>query len=147
MPHKTAEARRAYMKTYKKKHPEKFARDYDRVRHANRRAELYGVPGRVTIADVRAAKAPGVCFYCGRTRGSGKFADLGIDHRVPLHAGGANERGNLVACCHSCNVSKFRGDRPGRWSRKHDRCQGCGTQERKHSARGLCNACYKRASQ
>lgn len=130
------------MRSYKAKHPEKFAQDYDRVRHANRRAALYGVAGRITIADVRAAKAAGRCFYCKARTSTGKFKDLGIDHRIPLHAGGSNDRANLVACCHSCNASKFRGDRPGRWSREHDACQGCGTSERKHVARGLCNACY-----
>jgi transcriptional regulator with XRE-family HTH domain len=28
------------------------------------------------------------------------------------------------------------------WSLKYDRCQNCGTQERKHRARGLCITCY-----
>ena len=28
------------------------------------------------------------------------------------------------------------------WALKYDRCQNCGTQERKHRARGLCIACY-----
>lgn len=29
------------------------------------------------------------------------------------------------------------------WSKKHDRCVRCGTKERKHHSRGMCNRCYK----
>ena len=32
----------------------------------------------------------------------------------------------------------------GRWARKWDCCQECGTTERPHCAKGLCLACYKR---
>lgn len=143
MPHKDPEARRAYMRGYKKRHPEKFGRDYDRVSHANRRAELYGVSGRITIEDVRAIKAVGRCHYCGAAEGTGAFKDLGLDHVIPLHAGGENSRANLVACCHPCNSSKFRSDVPGRWSRETEACRDCGTSERKHVARELCNRCYQ----
>jgi 5-methylcytosine-specific restriction endonuclease McrA len=142
VPHKNVEERRAYMRAYKKRNPEKFGRDHDRARHANRRAKLYGAQGRITVADVRAVKAIGRCFYCGATKSTGKYTDLGIDHVVPLHLGGANAVENLVCCCHSCNASKFRGDRPGQWSREHERCLGCETTARKHLARGLCGPCY-----
>ena len=30
----------------------------------------------------------------------------------------------------------------GRWSLKYDKCQQCGTTERKHAAKGLCVNCY-----
>jgi hypothetical protein len=147
MPYADPAVNRAYHAAYKRKwvrlHPEKAA-DSDRARHANRRARLYGSSERITIEDVRYAKRLGVCFYCGATEGKGAFRDLGIDHRVPLHAGGRNHRDNLVCCCHSCNASKFRGDRPGRWSRAHDQCIDCGTSERKHICHGRCNRCYMR---
>ncbi len=33
-----------------------------------------------------------------------------------------------------------------RWSRHRDNCAGCGTNEREHCAKGLCNPCWQRAS-
>ena len=33
----------------------------------------------------------------------------------------------------------------GRWARKWDCCQGCGTTERPHKAKGLCKRCYGRS--
>lgn len=33
-----------------------------------------------------------------------------------------------------------------RWSRKYDRCQQCGTTDRRHDARGLCSLCYQRSN-
>lgn len=142
MPHKDTATRRAYLREYKrrnKEHLKPLNADSDRARNANRRAARYGAPGRVTIEDVRSALAAGACAYCGSTR------LLGIDHVVPLHLGGSNDRANLVPCCRACNSSKYRQDRPGRWSRQHDCCQGCGTTERRHSARGLCGRCYQAA--
>jgi hypothetical protein len=32
--------------------------------------------------------------------------------------------------------------RQGVWSASHDACQGCGTTERPHEAKGLCHRCY-----
>lgn len=142
MPHADPVARRAYMRDYKRLHPEKFGQDYDRVRHANRRAARYGVTGRITIADVRAAKASGRCHYCGATSGTGAFTDLGIDHRIPLHLGGPNERANLVPCCHICNVRKWR-KLEGEWAAGHRHCRGCGGTGRPHVARGFCSPCYQ----
>jgi 5-methylcytosine-specific restriction endonuclease McrA len=145
VPYKDPAVKKAYHAAYKKRwredNREKTA-DQDRAQHANERAAIYGVKGRIVVADVRAAKEPGVCFYCGATESDGRFHGLGIDHVVPLHAGGPNTRENLVACCHACNASKYRGDVPGRWSRRAGACVDCGTTDRKHSARGLCNRCY-----
>lgn|SRR5574337_184705 len=31
----------------------------------------------------------------------------------------------------------------GRWSRKFDKCQSCGTIERRHNGHGLCSSCYR----
>lgn len=140
MPHKDTAVRRAYLREYKRQNKERLKplnADSDRARNANRRALTYGVSGRLSIEDVRAVLAVGRCHYCGATE------RLGLDHVIPMHAGGANERANLVACCHACNISKWRLDRPGRWSRDgHECCKGCGTSSRKHVARGYCNRCY-----
>lgn len=142
MPHKDPEARRRFYREYKRRNRERrreMNADGDRKRHANRRAALYDVPGRLTLEDVRAVLKDRRCFYCG-------VEDppwLGIDHVIPLHAGGPNIRENIVACCHPCNASKYRSDRPGRWSRTRDNCARCGTSERKHLAKGFCSPCYQ----
>ena len=140
MPYKDPEKYKEYQRAYRRANAEQRAAerpDYDRSRHANQRAAAYGVQGRITVHDVRAVLAAGKCFYCGSTE------RLGIDHVKPLNEGGANEVSNLVACCHGCNSSKRRGDRPGRWSLLHDACIRCGTTERRHIARGMCSPCYQ----
>lgn len=140
MPHKDTSARRAYHRQYKRLNKERLKpmnADSDRARHANQRAAKYGAPGRVTIEDVRAVMAAGVCHYCGGD------TLLGIDHVIPLHEGGPNERANLVCCCRPCNASKWRADRPGRWSREHDACIECRSTDRAHVAQGYCSRCYQ----
>lgn len=67
--------------------------------HANRRAERYGIPGRLTADDVLPLAGP--CHYCGGEAG-------GWDHVVPLFYGGANEVSNLVPSCFTCNRKKGR---------------------------------------
>lgn len=141
VPHKDPIAYKEYQRRYRRSHREKRASerpDYDRSRHANQRAARYGVSGRITVHDVRRVMASGKCHYCGSTE------RLGIDHVVPLHRDGANHLKNLVCCCHSCNASKYRGDRPRRWARDHDTCVMCGSNERKHVCHGLCSRCYSR---
>lgn len=122
MPYKDRATRLAYAKSYRDGHSEQRARERptsDRARHANQRAKRYGVSGRITSRDVRTVlTADARCFYCQRTREElpeiwGQ-RELGIDHRIPLHAGGPNTLANLVPCCHPCNASKFRGDKPYR---------------------------------
>lgn len=139
MPYKDPDQRRAYYREFKrtpgKKRSDKF---YTAARHANQRARRYGVPGTITTADARAVLDGAVCVYCGSTD------SLGIDHRKALAVGGHNVPANLVAACHPCNASKFRGDRPGRWSRDHDRCVDCGSTDRPHGGRGRCQRCYQR---
>lgn len=142
MPHADPIVRAAYHREWKRRNRSRYAQkeaDYSRMRNANRRAACYGASGVLTVEDVKAAMASGSCFYCGGTH------LLGIDHRVPLHDGGANTLGNLVCACRACNASKWRGDRPGRWSRDRDDCAGCGTSDRPHLARGYCGPCYRAA--
>lgn len=110
---------------------------YSRVYSANKRAKFYGAPGILTLEDVQAVLAVGVCSYCGSTE------KIEVDHVIPLHAGGANERSNIVPCCRPCNQSKQRADRPGRWSQHYDSCQRCGTAERRHISHGMCKPCYR----
>ena len=142
MPYADPEVRREFMRQYRRKNKAKLAAaqpDHDRARHANQRARQYGVVGSITVRDVRAVLKVGVCHYCGSPD------QLTIDHKEPMHAGGPNTRENLVACCRPCNLSKFRSDRPGRWSQTEDACTHCGTTERPHAARGMCSPCYSDA--
>lgn len=137
-PEKRREYHRAHKREWRKRNPQAEPNN-DRVKNANRRAVLYGAEGRITLADVRSVLPEGAtCVYCGGTY------LLGIDHRVALSEGGANERSNLQPCCRSCNASKFRGDVPRRWSRSHDACVDCGSTDRKHRVHGLCERCYSR---
>lgn len=49
------------------------------------------------------AKYNGCCAICGKPV---KFADLTINHKVPLSKGGTNERSNLQLACRECNLMK-----------------------------------------
>ncbi len=147
MPHKDPEARRAYMREWKARNKATNARLNklaDAAMHANRRAAEYGAPGKITADTVRQVLAVGACHYCAESFGDMQPRQYGIDHVQPLHAGGANDPANLVACCHSCNASKWRQDRPGRWSRNADACIACRSAERPHLARQMCSPCYQR---
>lgn len=143
MPYRDVAKRRDYGRQYRKSHRDQrktVAPFQDSARHANERAAQYGCTGRLTAADVRAVMSVGACHYCGSTR------LLGIDHVIPLHRAGPNTRGNIVCCCRSCNARKRRGHAPnGEWADAEPQCRGCGTTERPHVAKGLCNACYCRA--
>lgn len=142
MPYATAEARSAYQRLYRVRTADRRSarrRMDDIVRHANRRAEQFGAPGKITIQDVRDLLSPGaVCAYCGTED------DLGLDHIRPLARGGANCLDNLQVSCRTCNKRKWIKPSPQSWSIHGPQCVGCGTQDRKHVARGLCNACYRR---
>lgn len=118
-------------------------RHYDRAYRANARAALYGAPGVISADEVQVIVGDDPhCHYCGA--GDRERYGIGIDHVVPLSDGGVNRPENIVPCCHACNLSKFRSDRPGRWSRTVDGCVDCGTSERPHEARGRCTPCYGR---
>lgn len=45
----------------------------------------------------------GNCYYCEQ-----KFeeSELTADHKVPLARGGKSSKGNMVACCKTCNSQK-----------------------------------------
>jgi 5-methylcytosine-specific restriction protein A len=45
----------------------------------------------------------GACWYCGQKVG---FAQLTMDHIVPLARGGRSSKENLVPCCKECNNKK-----------------------------------------
>lgn len=47
--------------------------------------------------------APGTCYYCGKKVG---YADLTMDHVIPLVRGGRSTKDNLVPCCKECNTRK-----------------------------------------
>ncbi len=45
----------------------------------------------------------GKCYYCGQKVG---FANLTMDHVIPLSRGGSSRKDNLVPCCKDCNNKK-----------------------------------------
>lgn len=45
----------------------------------------------------------GICHYCG---GEFQPTQLTMDHIVPLSRGGKSSKGNVVACCKTCNSNK-----------------------------------------
>ena len=47
--------------------------------------------------------ARGRCHYCGR---SVSPRELTMDHIVPVSRGGKTTKGNVAACCKSCNTAK-----------------------------------------
>ena len=47
--------------------------------------------------------ASGACWYCGRAVG---YANLTMDHVIPLARGGRSTKDNLVPCCKDCNNKK-----------------------------------------
>lgn len=141
MPHADHAARLAYSREYKRRNRYRFRarqRAYDCAKHANERAERYGCEGVLTTEEAVDLLAPNACHYCGTDR------MLGLDHVIPLSNGGLNRPANIVPSCQSCNSSKGRTDRPGRWSRDRDSCVDCGTAERPHFVHGRCARCYSR---
>lgn len=53
----------------------------------------------------------GSCYYCGRKVG---YANLTMDHIIPLARGGRSTKDNLVPCCKECN-NKKKGSLPVEW--------------------------------
>ena len=44
-----------------------------------------------------------ICYYCARQTAK---KQLTMDHIVPLARGGRSTKGNIVACCKTCNTRK-----------------------------------------
>jgi hypothetical protein len=150
MPYKDYEEHLAYRRRYKKTSKfKKCTQFYDAAKHANERAAKYGAAGKIAATDVRRILSPDArCQYCNRLASETDEVfgrkELGIDHRVPLHAGGPNTVSNIVPCCHSCNAKKHRRPFAGAWSAVSLSCVACGSTMRKHIARGMCGRCYQR---
>ena len=47
--------------------------------------------------------AKGICHYCGQEIPA---SELTMDHIVPISRGGRTTKGNVVACCKTCNNRK-----------------------------------------
>ena len=45
----------------------------------------------------------GTCYFCAQKVG---YADLTMDHIIPLSRGGRSTKDNLVPCCKVCNSKK-----------------------------------------
>ena len=53
----------------------------------------------------------GTCYYCGSKVG---YANLTMDHVIPLARGGRSTKDNLVPSCKQCNTKK-KGSLPVEW--------------------------------
>lgn len=97
---------KARVKDYLKRNPDK-ARQFSKVRDANRRARELAAEGSFTAADIRLQYRAqrGKCWHCGGSVGD----TYHVDHLRPLAKGGTNDPRNLVISCPTCNLSK--GDR------------------------------------
>lgn len=109
------EARAAWQRDYRLRHPARVrataSRSAKRNRRwtmvggqatsscyfANRRARAAGSIERLHASDVRLIDGP--CTYCGGDA-------TGWDHVIPLHRGGRNHVSNLVRACSPCNKAK-----------------------------------------
>jgi 5-methylcytosine-specific restriction endonuclease McrA len=107
----------AYRKRHRPKVLERQKRWYDankqygivKVRHANARAKLLGIPGRLTGEDYdrRMAEQMGHCCYCWKP-----FDDVrrpSIDHKKSIALGGDNTYENMAIACTGvggCNQKK-----------------------------------------
>ncbi|NLZ18318.1 MAG: HNH endonuclease [Desulfobulbaceae bacterium] len=60
--------------------------------------------------------ASGACWYCGEKVG---YANLTMDHVIPLVRGGRSTRDNLVPCCKACN-NKKKSSLPVEWDEYMD---------------------------
>lgn len=60
--------------------------------------------------------ASGTCWYCGEKVG---YANLTMDHVIPLARGGRSTRDNLVPCCKTCN-NKKKSSLPVEWDEYMD---------------------------
>jgi hypothetical protein len=139
VPYADLEARRAYYREWKKGEGKRLSNKYfDAAKHANARAEKYGVPGRLTTADVRSVLEGKPCVYCGTDE------RVGLDHAVAMAYGGPNAVENIVPACQSCNARKRRSATMQYWADGYTECISCHLTDQRHAARGLCQRCYNR---
>ena len=73
---------------------------------SNQKATRLGTIGRICSVDMFHVyeEADGFCTYCGIGITP---MDCSFDHVTPFDKGGLNWRDNIVACCISCQRSKF----------------------------------------
>ena len=142
MPYKDPDQARAFYREWKQSPKKKLSdKYYSAARNANRRAERWGVPGKLTTADIRDVLDGKVCTYCGSDDDH-----MCVDHVTPMAKGGPNTRDNLVPSCRTCNASKHLGGHPTQWSNEHECCVKCGSTHRKHTGKGLCARCHSTLS-
>lgn len=99
---------------------------------ANRKAARLGAPGRLTSVDLllvleASDRGEGYeCAYCGI--GISPMS-ASFDHVDPFDRQGRNERENLVACCMTCQRTKFTKspDELRQWVGLRVECPVCGT--------------------
>jgi len=78
---------------------------YFRVKAHNSRAKKLGVPGEITVADVKVLfeQQAGHCAYCAKPFGAERPE---LDHWQPLARGGSNEPENIKLLHRLCNLTK-----------------------------------------
>lgn len=106
--------------------------------------DVYEFSGNRELAFVRAGQK---CESCGMTRIENrklKHQDLSVVH---VGSKDNNELSNLRVLCYPCMVKMIRPYRRKlyEWSRKHEKCLRCGTQDIPHQSHGFCRNCaYKK---
>lgn len=90
---------------YKAKWADKEKVYYFRVKAQNSRAIKLGVPGEITVADMRdvAIEQRDCCAYCGKPF-AGQTPE--IDHWKPMARGGHNTKDNIRLLHRACNRTK-----------------------------------------
>ena len=92
---KRREDHRRWAKAYRLANPDRVAAQVA-AGNANLRAKRLGIAGRLTVQDIADLwERQPTCGLCGLGRG--------VDHIVPLAAGGSNEPPNLRTLCTPCN--------------------------------------------
>lgn len=97
------ETKKAYVREWVRKNPEKAKASAKASRH-NRRAREISAEGVFTTEDILIAyrSQRGRCWHCGCKVDK----DFHADHLVSLKHGGTNWPNNMVVSCSDCNLSK-----------------------------------------
>jgi len=134
---------RCYLADYRSRHGKRIAKSKrawyaKNIRHVRIRQKLAREERHYSGRRDAVLKRDGYrCTKCG------KGTDLVVHHKDGSGRGSSthnNALSNLVSLCRACHQREHR--LLDRWARDFERCQECGTTERRHNAKGLCWKCY-----